>query len=345
MPRKIARRVLRFRERQRRGGIMRPSTFAAIEREAAARGARDPAAVAGAAYWKTLAARRGSAPLNPSILDEIRHGDKVTILMPSVLGREGQEYAPRTGTAVMRGPHGWVLNLGGRFGTPAVATETNIVRVRKVNPSKRPKLRKGESAPEYHARRVQEIVAKMPKPIREVFDRNPAEYRFIFRNAADGVEGAAALYETFHGRAPREILELTESAEERGEYAGLGDLVELTIVAPTRDAVQIQFKGDGVRLAANPEGTQLYLLGGNQDISGHLGLFGADESKDLIDLGELKQLVYEAVKWQTDFTPQEWKHDLGEESGVRPQAFYDQLKKRIFFAGGNYRVTRPGIVD
>jgi hypothetical protein len=29
----------------------------------------------------------------------------------------------------MKGPAGWVLNMGGRFGTPGIATENNIVRV------------------------------------------------------------------------------------------------------------------------------------------------------------------------------------------------------------------------
>lgn len=56
------------------------------------------------------------------VLDVIRSGSKVTIV-----DRFGVE---RTGRAVMRGPVGWVLNMGGRYGTPAVATEENIVKVR-----------------------------------------------------------------------------------------------------------------------------------------------------------------------------------------------------------------------
>lgn len=441
---KIARRVLDFRERLRRGSVMRPSTFAEIERSAAASGATDPQKVAGAAYWKTLGARfrearernpregdrilwvdaiassmldnyrsmrrvgmsreeattrairesvagpatvaefrrrvareeerhgNGSpsplelkratrersarirgARLNPGILDEIRHGDKVTILVPAGIGRGGQEWKRATGRAVMRGLHGWVLNMGGPHGRPGIASEENIVKVRKSNPTKAPKRRKRESVPEYHKRRVRETVKKMPPEIRAVFDRNPSGYQFIFANPDEGELGevlgplseAEDLYRTFHGRDPREVLELTETAEQRGEYTGLGDLVELTIDAPNGDRVVVNFKEDGVRLASSPEGSQLYLLGGNQDISGVLEKFGADTSKDLIDLGELKQLVYDAAKWQTDFSPQEWKHDLGEESGIRPRAFFDQLKKRIFFAGGNYRVKRPGIVD
>ncbi len=52
---------------------------------------------------------------------QIRPGDKVSILTP-----QGQV---RSGRAVMRGPYGWVLNMGGPHGTPAVATDENIYRV------------------------------------------------------------------------------------------------------------------------------------------------------------------------------------------------------------------------
>jgi hypothetical protein len=58
----------------------------------------------------------------PGILDAIRAGDRVTIT-----NRFGQE---RTGRAVMRGPAGWVLNMGGPHGTPAIASDENIVKVK-----------------------------------------------------------------------------------------------------------------------------------------------------------------------------------------------------------------------
>lgn len=64
-------------------------------------------------------------------LSDIRHGDKVTILIPNGIGRNGQEWKEKTGTAVMLGPAGWVLNMGGRYGTPGVATEKNFVRAKK----------------------------------------------------------------------------------------------------------------------------------------------------------------------------------------------------------------------
>jgi hypothetical protein len=53
----------------------------------------------------------------------IAAGDKVTYL-----DRFG---VARTGRAVMRGPHGWVLNMGGAHGTPAVVSEDKVIRVSK----------------------------------------------------------------------------------------------------------------------------------------------------------------------------------------------------------------------
>jgi hypothetical protein len=64
------------------------------------------------------------------LIAKIRHGDRVTILVPNGIGRNGQEWKEATGRAVMRGPHGWALNMGGRYGRPGVATEKNIVAVK-----------------------------------------------------------------------------------------------------------------------------------------------------------------------------------------------------------------------
>lgn len=62
---------------------------------------------------------------NKPITHAIEHGDHVTIV-----DRFGQK---RSGKAVMRSSHGgWVLNMGGRHGTPGLADDDNIVHVRKV---------------------------------------------------------------------------------------------------------------------------------------------------------------------------------------------------------------------
>ena len=57
------------------------------------------------------------------LFDLIRAGDRVTIV-----DRFGVAH---TGRAVMPGPAGWVLNMGGRYGTPAIASDDNVTRVTK----------------------------------------------------------------------------------------------------------------------------------------------------------------------------------------------------------------------
>lgn len=59
-----------------------------------------------------------------TIVDVIKRGDRVTIV-----DRFGKE---RTGTAVMRSKTGgWVLNMGGKHGTPGLADADNIVKLQR----------------------------------------------------------------------------------------------------------------------------------------------------------------------------------------------------------------------
>lgn len=52
---------LEWRAKQKRGAIMKPSTFTKIEAKAKAGGATNPQKVAGAAYWKTEKAKYAKA--------------------------------------------------------------------------------------------------------------------------------------------------------------------------------------------------------------------------------------------------------------------------------------------
>ena len=65
------------------------------------------------------------------ILNCIKPGMRVTILVHAGGIGNNITWKKRTGRAVMRGPHGWVLNMGGPHGTPGIATPDNIVRVAK----------------------------------------------------------------------------------------------------------------------------------------------------------------------------------------------------------------------
>lgn len=65
------------------------------------------------------------------LLASIRPGDRVTILIPNGIGRNGQEWKEKTGIARIVSPGHVALDMGGRFGTPGVATERNLVCVGK----------------------------------------------------------------------------------------------------------------------------------------------------------------------------------------------------------------------
>jgi hypothetical protein len=64
--------------------------------------------------------------------EDIRPGDRVTIRIPNGLGLKNgktvQEWAEKAGRCVFVGPAGPVLNMGGRFGTPGVATPDVFVK-------------------------------------------------------------------------------------------------------------------------------------------------------------------------------------------------------------------------
>lgn len=58
-----------------------------------------------------------------SAYNDIKPGSQVTML-----DEQGNE---QTGRAMMPGPAGWVLNLGGQYGTPGIVDKENFVRIGK----------------------------------------------------------------------------------------------------------------------------------------------------------------------------------------------------------------------
>jgi hypothetical protein len=183
------------------------------------------------------------------------------------------------------------------------------------------------------------------------------------RNQAEDVtsdtDQAVRLFQKFHGKEPAEILDVQRSAAIRLDYAALGDLrgiglgpAELhgtALVNGWETLNNLDFAGENVKLASAPNGRQLYLIGGNQDMDPELdGFEGVDPEKDLIDLGEVGFVVYEARKKHAGFEPIEYVHELGEETGELPRLMYDRLKHELFFVGGEYFIDlepalSPGI--
>ncbi len=82
----------------------------------------------------------GVRPDRVELLAKVRAGDRVTVLVFAGQGMRGKEYRTKSGIAVMPSAEGgWVLDGGGRHGTPVLAHAANIVAVRKFrNKTPRP---------------------------------------------------------------------------------------------------------------------------------------------------------------------------------------------------------------
>jgi hypothetical protein len=154
------------------------------------------------------------------------------------------------------------------------------------------------------------------------------------RKSRNPVESAAALSEAFHGRPAEKVTEYEETVHEHSVLTGLGRLLSVELKGGTK----IEF-GPDTQLASNEAGTQLYAVGGDQEID--LDGFDVDPEKESVCLGQVKRIDYKTAKFhlgKTDKTPGPYTHKLGEESGKLPLLCYDTVNRLVSFVGGSYRI-------
>lgn len=176
--------------------------------------------------------------------------------------------------------------------------------------------------------------------------RRNAEAARRKRNSGGEFGSAQELYETFHGRPSEETIVVTEEVEERSALAGLGKLVELDVVTLSGLEATIGFESHRPMLTSSPDGNQLYIMGGDQELDlDELEMDGPEWVKDLMVIGILTQVTYETQKSFHQFQLIDYWHDLGEESGVQPLLVYDTLNNRLSVVGGQYEVKFEGIVN
>jgi hypothetical protein len=180
------------------------------------------------------------------------------------------------------------------------------------------------------------VILGNPRKKEGVRKRNPATESV----SGEGVE----LYRDFHGMDPAEVIRVQESAEQRHEYVELGDLVLLS--GRWTGGGHFQIESDDVKLAANPEGTQLYFIGGSQaGVMNYLVKSGADTSKDFIEIGKATRVVYQTRKEMDQYRVANYDHALGENGGRPPLLFFDKIRRKMFLVGGTYQVRPEGIVN
>ncbi len=181
------------------------------------------------------------------------------------------------------------------------------------------------------------------------------------RNDGSEAEAAAQAYEDFHGRSASKVLAMQEALMTAGDYWAIGDDPELWLqpnVWKNADEVNppdIWFaKDDKVKLAGDPEGHQLYFVGGNQKLPlEYLKQQGLVTDKRFITLGEVFGISYRTEKSFDAFKTKPYAHEFGEETGERPWLIYDQHTERLILVGGAYSIApvdrslgaSPGIVN
>lgn len=141
---------------------------------------------------------------------------------------------------------------------------------------------------------------------------------------------AAALAEAFHGTPPGEATEIDESVHEHEYLAGLGELDEITLDRGKLDGFQ------GALLASNEAGTQLFIVGGDQQVPAK-SWPDLDWSKERVLLGEIRAVVYTTAKahlGKADRRRGPYSHKL------KPGGFleYDTVNRKLAFVGGRYHI-------
>lgn len=170
-----------------------------------------------------------------------------------------------------------------------------------------------------------------------------------FRERAKGKRNpessAADLYESFHGKPSEEVLEYGEEIHYHENLAGLGVLTEIKVDCFSGYSAVLKFDRE-TQLCSNEEGTQLYIIGGDQSLNlGSLKFKDDEVDKDQVAIGVITEITYNTQKGFHNFKPTDYYHELGEESGYQPILTYDTRNQQLTIAGGAYRIKPEGIVN
>jgi hypothetical protein len=163
------------------------------------------------------------------------------------------------------------------------------------------------------------------------------------RNQED-MSGAEAMFETFHQKAPGQILTYEGFMQARSEFAELGQLRALRFYLDSANpSLPLTRFGSDCLVVATADGSNIYFVGGDQSVD--LAALGIASDKDIVELGPCNYIEYLTVKGFHDFEPIRYHHEFGEEDKILPTLAYDQLNQTLFLESGNYRVKREGIVN
>lgn len=166
------------------------------------------------------------------------------------------------------------------------------------------------------------------------------------RNPGEDYEAAAAASEDFHGTPAHEVFKVEEDVFYHETLSDLGELVYIDVLCGRCGRHTIHVSDfEGARLAQSPKGYpfQLFIKGGDQEVN--LEDFCITDPHESEVLGKLKRVMYYTIKKHLGRQGGEanFKHRLGEVSGILPHVRYDTLNKRLYIDGGDYTILPEGI--
>jgi hypothetical protein len=191
-----------------------------------------------------------------------------------------------------------------------------------------------------------EMIRKTPAKRRSEFAREIVRHKHLGRRASSDLvrmltrsnpsAAAIAAAESFHGPDPQGVSEtvIVEDLHEHTNLTGLGLLTQIKL----KGGVKIS-KFQGAILCSNEAGTQLFVRGGDQQVS--LIDFDVDATKEKVNLGRVTHLDYETRKFHLETADKKlgiYRHRLGEVTGVLPDLVYDTVNKLLEFVGGAYYI-------
>ena len=218
---------------------------------------------------------------------------------------------------------------------------------------------------------AEKLIRETPKGMRSKFAKELASRR---RNPSADLSDEESLSKEFHGREPKEIIDVVER-ESYGNAVVIGDLWELGCLgSDNKTKWIIRFKKNRPILSCDSDGENLEVIGGDQVLE-------IDESKRKVPLGFGYMIVYETDKHHLEGSsgyPEPYEHFFGEEfyrsngykaedykrgedffdvvmkaglvgqaiiQGYLPVIVYDRVDEKIELVGGKYKVEDVGIKD
>jgi hypothetical protein len=156
---------------------------------------------------------------------------------------------------------------------------------------------------------------------------------------------AAAIRESFTGAEADKVSIRNAPHMPPGDYAQLGELLALYVKPLTGGQVQqITFSKPYPLIVSDETARQIYFVGGDQDVGS--ASFSTHQRGGLVELGEARRIDYKQRKEHVpDPSNDEWRHDFGEETGVRPLLLFDRHHKQLLLEGGEYVIRAEGIVN